>query len=355
MFWFGILLLFPSVPTLAHSGIVLGTDIYEDITTDTTGSSDDGYEREVVCPLDGLVEIIYNTTLEHYVYRNFHDEEEAGTHHERFWWKSSSNSDNADYYEENYVGNNETQSGPQNTSSGLYRRCGCYVDESDDDRVVLNSLGDESGRHYFRGNSSSNNNNNNGTNYHYLEVPPITAEICPLEAHSCAIITNSDTTVTKCYILDPRVQLVRNAWPVMWLWFSLLVFSLGTSSVGRHAVNFVVGKVVDACCCLVIRHYANRHIEVDDDSPMISSNRQDGRSAPLDGVENDPAVWSLPIYAEPGPGGVYNHFLVRRIMRREHRERERTLDIEGSFPSGMSSERVMRRRANERAAELMRE
>lgn len=159
--------------------------------------------------------MVYNSTLDEYVYR---DIEEEGSS-ERSWWRVDSRMDPSTIEE---YRNNEKLHTPK-ISAGLYRKCSCHDDG-------FNSLGDEWN------------------------------QLCPLEAQTCAMIYLDDEkhenhsspsqATTLCYTMNPRVGIIRHTWPILWFWLCLLTVILVMSEAGRQAIHYGIIRTCGAFCCV---------------------------------------------------------------------------------------------------------
>lgn len=66
---------------------------------------------------------------------------------------------------------------------------------------------------------------------------------CPLDKTTCGIPRSSNESV-GCFNQSSRTSLIRNAWPVIVLWYGGLVIFLLFTSQGRNARHYLIGK----CC-----------------------------------------------------------------------------------------------------------
>ena len=66
---------------------------------------------------------------------------------------------------------------------------------------------------------------------------------CPLDKTTCGF-SRSPNEPVGCFNQSPRTSLIRNAWPVIVLWYGGLVIFLLFTSQGRNARHYIIGK----CC-----------------------------------------------------------------------------------------------------------
>lgn len=74
---------------------------------------------------------------------------------------------------------------------------------------------------------------------------------CPLDKGTCGVPRSTDEHI-GCFNQSSRTSLIRNAWPVIVLWYGALFLFLVFTTQGQNARHFVIGK-----CC---RRNLNEHL-----------------------------------------------------------------------------------------------
>ena len=105
-------------------------------------------------------------------------------------------------------------------------------------------------RHHNRRNNNNNNSSSISTSLFPLKVRQCPCAyfsvskrhvpaFCPLEKTSCGVTRHSEVV---CLTQSSRTVLIRNAWPVVVLWFAALVLFLVFTEQGRHARHYLMTK-----------------------------------------------------------------------------------------------------------------
>ena len=230
-----------------------------------------------VCAIEGLVELVYNETLDEYFYKDRSIETSSNSNNNqddkknRFWWRQ-------DTFDLQEIRSNESYYTPE-VSQGLYRRCSCgdvntknvndipsSPNNDDNERRVDNVWNREITATTTQSSNSDDDDDDRLVDLH--KTLSFRSLLCPLEAQWCALVHKPDDNrfdkthailgnelVAECYTMDPSVGLIRNAWPIMWMCYCFLILGLACTSVGNQALHYLVirvGSVISNllfCCC----------------------------------------------------------------------------------------------------------